>query len=261
MAKKKSNKSPINIKEINNHVMGKPSIEEPNFARSGSMYTYILKDVERGIYKIGKTTEPYSRFRSLCRRGKVVPIALLNKDVEKGLHADFADNRIEHPDYPGNGGTEWFRRGGKFDKFIDRIDKGIAIPYISSHSMVSELIDDGVMLIGDTNTDWEIRQNDYSFYLIGIELLKMCGYIQQVGNHFINKDNLHIHIIGKKVAVSEQLIDHLKDVYRFYLTYSKYTTVVKDFYNKKLFDSRARKVSLQQEDFGSEILLIRNKVL
>lgn len=261
MAKKNTKKTPLNNKELNDHVMGKPSMAEPNFTRSGSMYTYILKDIERDIFKIGKTTEPHSRFKNLCRRGKVVPIALLHRDVEKGLHADYADNRIEHPDYPGNGGTEWFRRGGKFDKFIKRIDKGLTIPYISAHGLVSELIDEGVIIIGDTNTEWEIKQNDFSFYLIGVEILKMCGYIQQAGNYYINQDNLHIHVIGKKISVSEKLLENLKENYRFYLTYSKYTTVVKDFYNKKLFDSRARKVSLQQEDFGSEILLIRNKVL
>jgi hypothetical protein len=258
---KKNSKSSINNKELNDHVMGKPSMVEPSFARSGSMYTYILKDIERGIYKIGKTTEPHSRFKSLCKRGKVVPIALLQRDVEKELHLKYSENRIEHPDYSGNGGTEWFRMGGRFDKFIARVDKGLTIPYISAHGLVEELIEAGTIIVGDTNTEWEIKQNDFSFYLIGVEILKMSGYIQQAGNYFINKDNLHIHVIGKKISVSEHLIEHLKKTYRFYLTYSKYTTIVKDFYNKKLFDSRARKVSLQHDDFGSEILLIRNKVL
>lgn len=261
MAKKRKMSTPKDTKAVDNHLMGRPSMDEPNFTRSGTMYTYILKDLERDIYKIGKTTEPHKRFKSLCRRGKVVPIALLSKDREKEMHEDYAENRIIHPDYPGNGGTEWFKRGGKFDKFINRIDKGLTIPYISAHGMVAELVEDGVIVIGDTNTEWEIKQNDFSFYLIGIEILKMSGYIQQAGNYFINKDNLHIHIIGKKVSVSEHLIEEMKKKYRFYLTYSKYTTIVKDFYNKKLFDSRARKVSLQNEDFGSEILLIRNKVL
>jgi hypothetical protein len=34
-----------------------------------------------------------------CVRGKVLPIALVNKDVEDILHAKYADNRIVNEDY------------------------------------------------------------------------------------------------------------------------------------------------------------------
>jgi hypothetical protein len=60
-----------------------------------------------------------------CVRGKVLPIALVNKDVEDILHAKYADNRIVNEDYKLNGATEWFRPGGKFDEFIASVERSI----------------------------------------------------------------------------------------------------------------------------------------
>jgi uncharacterized protein with ATP-grasp and redox domains len=36
------------------------------------VYTYVLKDIQKNIYKIGKTADPHARFKSLCVRGKVL---------------------------------------------------------------------------------------------------------------------------------------------------------------------------------------------
>jgi hypothetical protein len=30
------------------------------------VYTYVLKDIQKNIYKIGKTADPHARFKSLC---------------------------------------------------------------------------------------------------------------------------------------------------------------------------------------------------
>jgi hypothetical protein len=103
------------------------------------VYTYVLKDIQKNIYKIGKTADPHARFKSLCVR-QSTPIALVNKDVEDILHAKYADNRIVNEDYKLNGATEWFRPGGKFDEFIAR-DKGVFLPYVTLHSLVQDLLE------------------------------------------------------------------------------------------------------------------------
>jgi hypothetical protein len=60
-------------------------------------------------------------------RGKVLPIALVNKDVEDILHA-VCRIELSMRDYKLNGATEWFRPGGKFDEFIASVDKGVFLP-------------------------------------------------------------------------------------------------------------------------------------
>jgi hypothetical protein len=89
------------------------------------LYSHLtfLKTFKKNIYKIGKTADPHARFKSLCV-SKVLPIALVNKDVEDILHAKYADNRIVNEDYKLNGATEWFRPE-KFDEFIASVDKGV----------------------------------------------------------------------------------------------------------------------------------------
>jgi hypothetical protein len=72
----------------------------------------FLKIIQKNIYKIGKTAD-HARFKSLCVRGKVPLIALVNKDVEDILHAD---NRIVNEDY--KRGNWMVSPWGKFDEFI-----------------------------------------------------------------------------------------------------------------------------------------------
>jgi hypothetical protein len=103
------------------------------------VYTYVLKDIQKNIYKIGKTADPHARFKSLCVRAKY--FNSLSKDVEDILHAKYADNRIVNEDYKLNGATEWFRPGGKFDEFIASVDKGVFLPYVTLHSLVQDLLE------------------------------------------------------------------------------------------------------------------------
>ena len=120
------------------------------------MYTYVLKDIELDIFKIGRTTSPTARFKSLCVRGRVMPIALAGEDIEKQLHTEFAENRMTHPEYSLNGGTEWFKRGGKLDDFIAGIDKGHFLPYITVHQMLVEFLESGTVKTSDSITQWEL---------------------------------------------------------------------------------------------------------
>jgi len=152
------------------------------------VYTYILKDLERDIFKIGKTTDPHGRFRSLCSRNKIVPIGLVSKDIEVALHSAYKQNRVEHPDYKHNGGTEWFKRGGTFDSFIERIEaQKKVIPFMTLHNMVIELMETSSLIVSDSNTQWELTQSEFAYYTIGLEILRMLDKIYPTSNCYGSK--------------------------------------------------------------------------
>jgi len=225
------------------------------------VYTYVLKDLKEKIYKIGKTTSPHQRFKSLCIRNEVIPIALISRDIESDLHFMYRQNRIQHPRYKGNGGTEWFKPGGKFDEFIEKVDKGRVIPYITLTEMVRELHKSRVLEVDDPIALWEINQNDYSLYNIAIEILKMLGYISPEGFNLINQDTKNILLIGKKVTISEEVINNIKNNYKIYISYSLSNPFIRKNIDKKRLNSRGRKVLLDKEDSDSVIFLLLNRVL
>mgnify|MGYP003486044171 CR=1 FL=1 len=222
------------------------------------VYTYILKDTSLEIYKIGKTTNPHARFKSLCRRGSVFPIALVNKDIEKRLHDEYEENRTTHPGYKGNGATEWFKKGGKFDLLVSTLDTGKVIPYINIHALVQELITENVISVSDSSTEWELTQSEYGYYFIGLEILLMLGYLVKRASALDNSDSENILLIGKRIAVSEKVLESIKTEYKIYLGISSTKGMLSD---NKQSSSRLRKVSLKKADSGSEIFLMLNKVL
>jgi len=181
-------------------------------------YTYILKDEKLGIYKIGKTNKPAARFKSLCSLGKVFPIALLSKDIEKTLHKKFAANRCEHKDFKGNGGTEWFKRGGTFDTFIDSIDKGQRLPHISAFKMAEILADAGIIKVEDIRLMWDIKNSDYGLYFVGMAVLEAIKAIDaEYGSRVLKGYEKDIHIIDRKILISERLVNDLLDNHRLVL--------------------------------------------
>jgi hypothetical protein len=94
---------------------------------------------------------------------------LVNKDVEDILHAKYADNRIVNEDYKLNGATEWFRPGGKFDEFIASVDKGIpSLRHL--HSLVQDLLENKNIRLNDPTTEWELSQNKFGYYFVGLEV-------------------------------------------------------------------------------------------
>lgn len=224
-----------------------------------TVYTYILKDIVRLIYKIGKTTNPHNRFKNLCVRGRVVPIALVSKDIEGVLHTMYADNRIFNEEYKHNGGTEWFKTGGKFDEFISGIDKGQVLPFITLHTLVIELMEENIMKANDSNTQWELSQSKLGYYFIGLEILLMLGYITKTnGGTIISKDSKNILLIGRKISVSEEILNEIKSKYTFFVSTSLKSSAIVD--NKK-DGSRLRRIDLKSPDFDSEVFLLLNSVL
>lgn len=225
------------------------------------MYTYILKDIKLGIYKIGRSNDPHNRFRSLCIRGRVVPIALVNNDIEKKLHKEFAENRTTHNDFIGNGSTEWFKRGGKFNKFIDTVEKEYSLPYITLHSFIEELLSDNIMTISDASTTWEISNMVYAYHTIGARLLYMVGKLGMVGEKIVDKNILGISIIRGKIALSEGLIEEIKKNYTFF--------IAADYDKKVIFDKKIKskgiakvcKLDLKEGSLLLDAFLLINKVL
>jgi hypothetical protein len=222
------------------------------------VYTYVLKDIQKNIYKIGKTADPHARFKSLCVRGKVLPIALVNKDVEDILHAKYADNRIVNEDYKLNGATEWFRPGGKFDEFIASVDKGVFLPYVTLHSLVQDLLENKNIRLNDPTTEWELSQNKFGYYFVGLEVLVMLGYVQRTKSVILPGNKEDVLLIGSKLSVSERAVDDIKNNYIIYLSTTLGSSIIKENKNK---DSRLRKVDLKSKEFSSEVFLLLNKVL
>lgn len=223
-----------------------------------TVYTYVLKDIQKNIFKIGKTSDPHSRFKSLCVKGKVLPIALVNKDVEDILHSQFAENRITNEDYHLNGATEWFRPGGKIDAFISSVDKGVYLPYITLHTLVLELIELKVIQINDPTTEWELSQNKYGYYYIGLEILIMLGYVKKAKSAIFPDNAKDVLLIGSRLSVSEAVEDDIKTNYRILLSLDIKSPLMKV---NKTETSRLRKVDLKNNEFDSEVFLLLNKVL
>ena len=180
------------------------------------MYTYVLKDLVQGIYKIGKTTSPSKRFNTLCVLGRVVPIALVEKDVEAELHKKFADNRVVNDQAQG-GKTEWFRPGGKIDKFISRIDTGGSIPYITVVRMVNHLLDAGALKYKDASVQWEIDQSETGKFYIGLEILYRAGFAKAIKPSFISANTAKVTVYKDKIAVSECTLRHIIDTHEIHV--------------------------------------------
>lgn len=221
------------------------------------VYTYVLKDIKRNIYKIGKTADPHARFKSLCRKGKVLPIALVKKDIEDKLHKEYAENRMFNEEYKMNGATEWFRPGGKFDKFIETVDKGFFLPYITIHTMTKQLIEDNCIRLNDSTVEWELAQSTFGYYFIGLELLKMLGYIKQAGSVLITENKRDILLIGRRVSVSDKVYEEIRDRYKVCIAHKAKEGLIAE--NKREV-SRLRKVTIETTEFDSEVFLLLNSV-
>lgn len=225
------------------------------------VYTYILKDITRDIYKIGKTTNPHDRFKNLCKRGKVIPVAVVKKDIEDILHKEYAENRIHNDEYEKNGATEWFERGGKFDAFIDKVDTGKYMPYITLHQLAKILEERGKLTIVDPTTKWELEQSKYSHYMIGNEIARMLGYIARAGSSITTPYPEDVFIIGQRVALSESIVDNILKEYEIFIGQDHMHGALSEKKDREKFDTRVRKVTIENKEFDSAVFLLLNKVL
>ena len=251
--KPKKKKAPVAKKEIGPRRKKKTYLSH----EKKLVYTYVLKDIKRNIYKIGKTADPHARFKSLCRKGKVLPIALVRKDVEDQLHKEYAENRMFNEEYKMNGATEWFRPGGKFDAFIATVDKGKFLPYITVHTMTKQLIEDNCIRLNDSTVEWELAQSTFGYYFIGLELLKMLGYIKKAGDILISENKHDVMLIGRRASVSDKVYEDIRDNYMVCIAHKAKEGLIAE--NKRDI-SRLRKVTIETIEFDSEVFLLLNSV-
>ena len=178
-----------------------------------NMYTYILYDKEYDLFKIGRSSSPQQRFHKLCVIDKVYPVAIFPKDVELELHTLFKENRTAHPDETVDGYTEYFKRGGKFDEFITKIDEQkTVIPYCAVTDMVVDINKAKRFILADPLILWNIENDKFSYYKIGLLLLTSMGKIINnisVGIEVIDKVN--IAYFKNKISITSELFHDIVD--------------------------------------------------
>lgn len=174
------------------------------------MKTYVLYDKATKLYKIGRTSNPVQRFSKLCTRG-IVPMLLLEGDLEKELHTQFSANRVSHPEEV-DGRTEYFRRGGKidtgFNTFADAVDIAEELPYLSVTKLIGEMIRKGKLVLDDPllvlETDKRFAQHD-----IGLGILISLGIIQRHPDGTLHSTSPHILTYARTFLISRKLYDNI----------------------------------------------------
>ncbi|MCK5788249.1 MAG: GIY-YIG nuclease family protein [Chlamydiia bacterium] len=187
--------------------------------------TYILHDKVRDIYKIGKSSDPKVRIKTLCIPGEVEPIKLFNEDLEKKLHEEFKEYRIDHPLYK-DGGTEWFKYGGKFKEYIDALEKE-QIPFYTPHSLYQILDENGQFSIDTRHTYNVLKENEYYRYSLGRKMLTLLGYLYYRDSSY---QSIHpgILIQDNKIFISAEVVHEIISKY----TINIVSTHIDNYINK-----------------------------
>jgi len=229
-----------------------------DMAKGGTMYTYIIKDTAEDLFKIGRTRKPLDRFRSLCEYGKIYPVALLSSDVEQHLHKRYAANRRVHSRFKGNGGTEWFCRGGIIDELIKTVEHK-KVPYISVHYMVKHLLALGIIKVEDQTLLWEISQTDLGYYFIGLAILQLTDYIELIPfPNPLPKGKPHILQIKRRIALSDFIIDDVKENFVFYIAAEKTAEFLKTAEGSY---PKLKKFYLHDKNTSAGLYLLKKTVL
>jgi hypothetical protein len=172
------------------------------------IYTYVLKDVDNDIFKIGKTSVPQTRFNKLCIKDRIYPIALYTGDFEKELHKEFKENRVDHPDKSMGGYTEFFKRGGKFDAFLSDIEE-VEVPYCRVTDLIKEMMELGKVQLSDPFILWDISNDKFGWYSIGKIVLEGLGKIKDGGYGNITVYSKEVSYIEHKLAITARLYDDI----------------------------------------------------
>lgn len=212
-------------------------------------YTYVLKDLDTGLYKIGKSINPRARFRQLCRPGKVVPVHVFQEDIEGELHGRYNAQRLKthpNPEYK-DGHTEWFKYGGKLKPFIDELEVQ-EIAFYSPHNLYDQLHKEGNLFIPAKIVSNKVTEPDYYQYIIGRKILNMLGYIFYNGMGY-DSNHEGIAMSGPKLFITNTILTEVLNNYTVAIVSTRFQTTLsrfKNLYGKKVF---VRKIdSLPQGD-------------
>ncbi|MCK5788523.1 MAG: GIY-YIG nuclease family protein [Chlamydiia bacterium] len=219
-------------------------------------YTYVLKDRERNLYKVGKTTNPKSRFRQLCIPGELEPIKLFAEDIEKELHDRYKEFRLKkHPVY-NDGKTEYFSYGGKFAEFIDDLDTDV-LPFYTPHNIVLSFEKFGKLRFDTVSTKVAIVNEDYYQWKIGRAILVLLGYVYYNGFGF-ESSHYEVEVEGSKLFITNSIVETILDTYTIDIVSSDMERVLyerKNQYGLKLY---SRKVGTTE--FGNPIFLVLTQI-
>jgi len=219
------------------------------------VYTYVLKDLDTGLYKIGKSTNPRARFRKLCRPGKVVPIHVFHEDIEGELHGEYASQRLKshpNPEYE-DGHTEWFRYGGVLKPFIDSLEVQ-NIAFYSPQGLYENLESSGKLLIKEVAVTNKLKKTDYYKYIIGRKLLNMLGYTFYNG---LGYDTCHsgIALSGPKTFLTDEVMQEISTNNYVEIVANRFENTLEKFrkkYGKRVF---VRKIDSLEDDTPIYVLI------
>jgi len=200
--------------------------------KKGKAKTYILHDTVRDIYKIGKSTNPYVRLKKLCVLGEIEPIKIFDDDLEAKLHAQFKDYRINHPLYK-DGGTEWFRYGGTFKKYIDQV-KREEIPFYTPHSLYQAIEDENNLEVDTKYTLNALAENEYYRYILGKKILLLLGYLYFYNGAY-STNHPGVAINGMQVYISTRVMNEVIENYKIYLVSSHFDNYMAKAVKGKVF--------------------------
>jgi hypothetical protein len=126
------------------------------------------------------------------------------------------------------------------------VDKGVFLPYVTLHSLVQDLLENKTLDL-TTPPEWELSQNKFGYYFVGLEVLVMLGYVQRTKSVILPGNKRRRVLIGSA--------DDIKNNYIIYLSTTLGSSIIKENKNK---DSRLRK-DLKSKEFSSEVFLLLNK--
>jgi hypothetical protein len=220
------------------------------------IYTYVLKDRERNLYKIGQSTNPKARFRQLCIPGKLFPIHIFDEDIEKELHRKFKEERLaEHPVFY-DGRTEYFKYGGKMVDFVDNLDIE-EIPFYTPHNLYLFLEDKKHLWFDSVMTKNIALAEDYSEWNIGRKILVLLGYLYYDGFGY---KSIHegVELDGAKTYISDAIMEDILEEFRVDIVSNRFEAVTEALKKKFAMKIYTRKIG--ETPIGTPIYLIVTQI-
>jgi hypothetical protein len=85
----------------------------------------------------------------------------------------------------------------KFDEFIASVDKGYSLRHPAF--LVQDLLENKNIRLNDPTTEWELSQNKFGYYFVGLEVLVMLGYVQRTKSVILPGNKEDVLLIGSKL--------------------------------------------------------------
>jgi len=125
-----------------------------------------------------------------------------------------------------SGKTEWFKKGGKFDILIDKIDVGMTVPYISPSGLVDAFKAKNKFKVLGYSSEWQFSQISTAPYFVGYKVLEALGVIK---DGIISKDFEDVaDMFDRKPILNKEFVDMISNTYDVYVTDEGNTVALSD---------------------------------